>query len=216
MSAGRGRATGLDIAVIVDATLTQPDLEQVYRLFDGFKRPARLAVVVFGDHKECAGDIPSGAGIFAVRSSGFSQDLLAQREWLRANAAQMPHPYWDAALECALAAAGDLDWREEATKRVLVVGWSLPHHSPASSLPIRTGAPCPFGQCWSTQLGRLAALPKMLIHAVCPASEGTSDSDFLGLLRRFVWNKLDCDGAPDVLGDGPDSRWAQDLARLDA
>lgn len=213
MTPARRRATGLDVALVVDATMDQVYLDYIHCLFTILKGPVRVGIVAFGDHAECAGTVADDTDLYDVRVSRF-KDLEAQRRWFDQRVRHVSVAFWDAALECGLAAAVDLEWREEAAKRVFILGWSLPHDSLTAGLPVRTGVACPTRQCWKTHLDGLAALPKMEIIAASPRTlaprlEGDS---FMELLRAMVWKQLSVHGRLDTLDPGLGSRWSAHLA----
>lgn len=190
-----------------------PYLDHIHCLFTVLKGPVRVGIVAFGDHAECAGTVTDDRDLYDVRVKRFNEDLEPGL-WFDQNVRHVSVAFCDAALECGLAAAVDLDWHAEAAKRVLILGWSLPHHSLTAGLPVRTGVACPTKQCWKIHLDRLAALPDVEIIAASPRTLAPRlDGDsFMELLRATVWKQLSVHGRLDTLDPGLGSRWSAHLA----
>lgn len=201
-----------DVVVVIDATLTAAERQVARQVALGAgKRAGRVALVVFGDHQDC----PVGPGKPPVKNeleaSGFLEGRKAADRWLQQHFQPIEHDYLDSALECAIAAAADLQWRPEAPKLALLMGSSLPHNSPGSRLPLRTGVDCPRHRCWRTELERLKRLPAMVIRVATPAIGEPEPNDFANLLRLEVWKALNGGRRPEVLETALPARWADQI-----
>jgi hypothetical protein len=127
---------------------------------------------------------------FDVCGSGFQREVATLKRWWRAHSTPVAIEFADIALECALDAVCELEWRDEALKRLLIVTQSVPHYSPTAQMPLRTGWPCTREPpvCWRSRLEFLERRHKVRTTVATPA--GAASRGHLGALRNRVWQRL--------------------------